>query len=370
MEYLHNCQTYVGGTGLAINSPLYRKKSIQIHFFPLTLLLIALSSYKLRDTNNDIFLIMEILESISTFTLLMIRKYVVFTHSSLMLDIFNDCYNLWSFDLFGLELEQKFKKQMKNCWTLAQTLITCGFITIMFMCVSALIEEEKLVPFICWLPDFLYARELIFLSQFIILMVVFYYILLTDGFYLLVCMDIKIQYKMMRKMLKSIKFGIILEKESLEKLVELAKHHNKMLKLHKKLNNVFSKYFLVQYAMSVSAITVQAYTLKYSEVTIETVLKSIFYTVSILLQVALYFFPASNVEIEASIIIIKLFILFFLNWQDYGNVKIRHHILFMLLKSQQKLEMKGGGMLHINRNEYLMMFRLALTIATLLGNLS
>ncbi|XP_044255357.1 uncharacterized protein LOC123005603 [Tribolium madens] len=367
MEYLNNCQSYVGGTGLAANSPLYRKFLSKYIFAPLGLLLLAFSAYKFWDTNNDIFLIMEVLESISTLTQLMIRKYLIFVHSNLILEIFNDCYNLWPFDLFGPELEKKFKKQMKNCWTLAQFLITCGFVTIFITCVSALTDEEKSLPFICWVPNLPYATELIFLSQYILLTIVLYYILLTDGFYLLVCMDIKIQYKMMRKMLKSIKFRIISEKESWEKLVELAKHHNKMLMLHKKLNKVFSKYFLVQYAMSVSAITVQAYTLKYSQVTIEIEIKSIFYTVSILFQVALYFFPASNVEIEAEKLSTAIY---FLNWQDYGNVKIRHHILFMLLKSQQKLEMRGGGMLHINRNEYLMMFRLALTIATLLGNLN
>ncbi|EFA02944.1 odorant receptor 135 [Tribolium castaneum] len=362
MEYLRYCQSFVVGTGLVTNSPSFRKFLGWCFLLPLSLIVFAFSIYKIRDTDNDIFLMIEVMESISSFTQLMIRKYIIFIQGELMLEIFNECENLWSFDLFGPQLSEKFKQQMKNCWTLAKVLITSGFITIVLMCISALTDKTKSLPFICWVPNFSYAHELIFLSQFILLIELLYYVVATDGFYLLICMDIQIQYKMMGKMLKSVQFGVISEEESWEKLVELANHHNKML--HEKLNKVFSKYYIIQYAISVSAMSAQVYTLMYSKVVIETALKSICYTISLLLQVAYYFFPASNMEIEAEKFSTKIY---FLNWQDNADAKIRKHILFMLLKSQKSLEMWGEGMLHINRNEYLLIFRLGFTIATLLS---
>ncbi|EFA02945.1 odorant receptor 136 [Tribolium castaneum] len=365
MEYLKYCQSYIIGSGLASNSPVFRQFLARYLFFPLSLILVSLSIYIIKDANNDIYFLTEVMESLASYTQLLIRKYMIFTQSKLMVEIINDCENLWSLELFGPELGKKFKQQMKNCWTFVNVLVTSGFSTVLLICITTLTDKEKSLPFVCWIPGFPHATELIFLTQFVLLMNGLYYIKLTDAFYLLVCMDIQIQFKMMGKMLKTIHFGLLSEKESWEKLVELAKHHNKIL--HKKLNKVYSKYYVVQYVMSVTAMTAQAYTLKYIEVNIQLALKSIMYTCSLLLQGALYFFPASNIEIEAENFSTEIY---FLNWQDHGDVKIRKHILFMLLKSQENLEMMGEGMMHINRNEYLMMFRLSFTIATLLGGLN
>lgn len=41
-----------------------------------------------------------------------------------------------------------------------------------------------------------------------------------------------------------------------------------------------------------------------------------------------------------------------MNWENTNSLKIRKHILFMLMKSQEELSVTGGGMLHVNRNEY------------------
>nr|XP_015834113.1 PREDICTED: uncharacterized protein LOC107397687 [Tribolium castaneum] len=119
--------------------------------------------------------------------------------------------------------------------------------------------------------------------------------------------------------------------------------------------------------MTVGSMTVQAYTLKYSEANIETTIKSIVYTISLMLQGASFFFSASNIEIEAGNFSKEIY---FLNWEDQQDVKIKKHILFMLMKSQENLELTGEGMVHVNRRDYLKMFRLAFTIATLLDGLS
>ncbi|EFA02942.1 odorant receptor 131 [Tribolium castaneum] len=366
MEYLKYCQTYIRGCGLASNSSPFRKILAIYFFLPPCFLIIAFSVYELWDANNnDIFLVIEVLECISSYTQLTIRKYMIFTQNELMVEIINDCDQLWSFDTCGPELGKKFKQRMKNCWIMVKALVTCGFTTFILMCISARADRDNLLPFLCWIPDFPYATEVLFLSQFMLLMELLYYVMATDGFYLLVCMDIHIQFEMMQEMLKTIQFDVISEKESWEKLTELAKHHNRML--HQKLNQVFSKYYVVQYFMTVAAMTVQTYTLKYRMVNIQTALKSIMYTFSLMFQSAYYLFPASNIEIEAENFSTEIY---FLNWQDHEDVKIRKHILFMLMKSQENLELMGEGMVHINRNEYLLMFRLAFTIATLLDGLN
>ncbi|XP_064215006.1 uncharacterized protein LOC107397714 isoform X1 [Tribolium castaneum] len=369
MEYLKYCQTYIKGTGLASNSSLFRNILAKYFFLPPCFLIIAFSIHELWDTNNnDVSLVTEVLECVASYTQLIIRKYIVFTQSDLMVEIINDCGKLWPFDMFGSELGKKFKQQMKTCWTLVKFLVVCGFATFFLMCISArAAERDNSLPFLCWVPDFPYATELLFFLQFMLLLELLYYVLATDAFYILICMDIQIQFEMMGKMLKSIKFGEISEKECWDKLVELAKQHDRMLKLHQKLNQVYSKYYVVQYFMTVGSMTVQAYNLKYRMVNIQTALKSIVYTFSLMFQCGYYFFPASNIEIEAENFSTEIY---FLNWQNIGNIKIRKHILFMLMKSQENLAMMGEGMVHVNRNECLMMFRLAFTIATLLDGLN
>ncbi|EFA12791.2 odorant receptor 152 [Tribolium castaneum] len=366
MEYLKYCQTYIKGSGLAPDSPPIRKFLAKFFILP-CFLIIALSIYKLRDSNSDIFLVIDVLECVASYTQLTIRKYIIYNHGKLMEEIISDCENLWSFDMFGPELGKNFDQKMRNTWTVVKSLITCGFVTFILMCVSATTSKENPLPFTCWVPNFAFATELLFLLQFLLLMELLYDVMAMDGFFLLVCMDIQIQFKMMKKMLHSIQFGVTSEEESWDKLVELVKQHNKMLKLHQKLNRVFSRYFLVQYAMTVGSMTVQAYTLKYSEANIETTIKSIVYTISLMLQGASFFFSASNIEIEAGNFSKEIY---FLNWEDQQDVKIKKHILFMLMKSQENLELTGEGMVHVNRRDYLKMFRLAFTIATLLDGLS
>ncbi|KAH0809398.1 hypothetical protein GEV33_013390 [Tenebrio molitor] len=82
----------------------------------------------------------------------------------------------------------------------------------------------------------------------------------------------------------------------------------------------------------------------------DAALKSVVYFFTVMLQVALYFIPASNVEIEAENYSLEIYST---NWEANTNNKIGKHLLFMLMKSQKSLNLLGAGMLHVNRPEYL-----------------
>lgn len=103
-------------------------------------------------------------------------------------------------------------------------------ITLMFIILSAINDDTKTVPFYCWIPKVHYAEEVIFVVEILILMVAVYYVLAVDSFYVLICMELQIQFKLMCAMVNSIRFGKDNEKNCLKKLTKCVENHNKLLR--------------------------------------------------------------------------------------------------------------------------------------------
>ncbi|KAJ3631112.1 hypothetical protein MTP99_012261 [Tenebrio molitor] len=371
-DYLKFSRKFLEGTGLVPTSSLCKKLLSLLVFLPVCLVLNFLVVYQFARAKGDILLIAEAFESLSTYGQLTVRKYQLLLHGNLIEEVMRDWCQNWEYNLFGDKIETELRRKMELCIKMTKTLAFCSTGTITLMCVTALIDDKKLVPLTCFVPNYKWAAEIIFISEVIILFETLYYVVALDSFYLLNCMNLETQFTLMRELIKSIRFGADDDSECLQKLVRCAQHHKSLLRLHQKLNKVYSEYFILQYTITVTAVSIQAYLTIYRlvqghyKLLSHRTLKSVVYFFTVMLQVALYFIPASNVEIEAENYSLEIYST---NWEANTNNKIGKHLLFMLMKSQKSLNLLGAGMLHVNRPEYLAILRLGFTIATILGGL-
>jgi hypothetical protein len=132
--------------------------------------------------------------------------------------------------LFGDKIETELRRKMKLCIKMTKALAFCSTGTITLMCVTALIDDKKLVPLTCFVPNYKWASEIIFISEVIILLETLYYVVALDSFYLLNCMNLETQFTLMRELIKSIRFGADDDSECSQKLVRCAQHHRSLLR--------------------------------------------------------------------------------------------------------------------------------------------
>ncbi|RZC31772.1 odorant receptor 22a-like [Asbolus verrucosus] len=305
--------------------------------------------FMFRYMKGDILLMAEAFESLSTYTQCTVRKYILFVHGKLITEVIKECGQLWNYDLFGAKDEKALRQKMEFCIKMTKALAMASSGTIALLCLTAIFDEKKSVPLTCWTPDSKLATGIIFSLEVLTLLETLYLVVALDSFYLLICTAITVQFIMLQKMLEQLNFGVNSDDE-----------------LHKKLNKIYSEYYIVQYVITVTAVAIQGYIVLYKSTSLQTSIKGVVYFFTVMFQVALFFIPASNIEIEAENFSNEIYNV---NWEDNRNMKNGKHILFMLMKSQKPLYMLGGGMLHVNRNEYIVLLRLAFTIATILGGM-
>ncbi|RZC31775.1 7tm 6 domain containing protein, partial [Asbolus verrucosus] len=207
----------------------------------------------------------------------------------------------WDYNIFGKEFREKLERKVIVCTKIVKTVVTAGFITVGLFCLTTVFDETKVVLLICWTQE-----------------------------------------------IKQVLFTV--------------------LKFHGKINIIFSLYFIVLYLVTAALASIRSYILMIKQVlsspSFADSIKSMYYLSSMLLQVDLLFITTSNIEIEVGIKTNQhVYIIFSqaqnlsdeiynVNWEITSDTKIRKHILFMLMKSQIPLSITGGGILHVNRNEY------------------
>jgi hypothetical protein len=163
------------------------------------------------------------------------RKTIILKYGFLWEEIFEEHSRFWAYDLFGNYAGDKFRKIMdisvsiiKMFWggALASTLV--HFTTPYF-------DKTMLLPQACWIPGnnfvgrvIIYALEGVFYVEVIFLIGVF------DGFYLLMCMNLKIQFSLLAEAVHSVQLGTNPTKSHEEicwrKLREYCQYHKFLLK--------------------------------------------------------------------------------------------------------------------------------------------
>ncbi|XP_068907035.1 odorant receptor 43a-like [Tenebrio molitor] len=333
-NYLDFPVGFLEGSGLSSTSRLYRKFISICIFLPITFFLVYLVVRKFWDEKRDILLIAEVFESLTTCAHLLSRKYVMFVHGNLIKEVIKDreaCF--WDYNMFGVEYGGTLQKKMIICTRIIKIVVSGGVVTVILFCLTTIFDEKKVVPLICWTPDDKLLTGLIYAIEVLVMLEIMYVLLSIDSFYLLICTDLRIQFILLQDMIKTVKFGEGSNQKALTKIIQCTQHHEFLLRSPSFGDSV----------------------------------KSICYLVGMLFQVGLYFIITSNIEIEAENLSGEIYNI---NWEATDSLKVRKHILFMLMKSQEPLSITGGGMLHVNRNEYVVLCRLAYSIATILGGMT
>ncbi|CAH1365302.1 unnamed protein product [Tenebrio molitor] len=334
-----------------ITEPYRRWISVYL-LLPLLLTLYAMIIFNIRYKNNNIFEIAEVFEAVSTFGQLVARKVIILMHGPLYEEIIRDRSYFWSYDTFGQTEGDNFRTQMAFAVSLIRKLWFASIFSLVFHFCTPFLVANSVLPDACWIPIdseymiiFLYTLEMFFYVEAILFLGVF------DAFFLCMCVEFKIQFNLLNKTIHTLNEDIAggrgNEEIWLAKLKRCTSHHNFLLKVHKKLNNFFSEYFVCQYLINTGGVCIQFFIINNER-------SNITLTSNLMTEMA---FQAEIFNDN----------IYNIDWQNTTSLQIRKFIVFWMMKAQKPINMSGSGLFQVNRNVLIQMPRLAFSIATILS---
>jgi hypothetical protein len=250
-DYFQLSLSYYNKSGLRKSSTFFQKCVSVYMLYPLMIIFYLMVIYNIRYKHSDIFDIAEVFQSVSVFGnvrlitvcylyihfifQLVFRKTLLIIHGSLLEEIIEDHSHFWSYDLFGKVSGNRLRKTMDLCVSIIKLFIIGGVITASIYWTAPFYIKNYSLPHACWIPGnnfvatiILYILESIFYIEVVVIIVAF------DGFYLLMCFNLKIQFILLCKAVKSIQLGVNATKADEEvcwmKLKQYNHYHKFLLK--------------------------------------------------------------------------------------------------------------------------------------------
>ncbi|EFA04733.1 uncharacterized protein LOC103314627 [Tribolium castaneum] len=354
-------------SGVRVSSNALTKFVSLYILYPLMLILYFMIIYNIRFKKN-ISDITEVFISISTFTIITFRKTLLIRNGSIYEDILKKQSHYWKYYMFGKPTEMKLRKSMEFCVMVIKFLIASTTGSIIFhSIISPIIEGKIVLPQPCWVPNNdPVANDIIFALENIFYMEGTNYLVVFDGLYLLMTANLKTQMILLRKAVASINFRED-EKTTWAKLKEYCEYHKFLLRIHGKINKIYSAFFLMTYVFTIMGTCTPLFVIFYEEADMVLLGKSVFIALILNTLLVMTFIPAGELEIEAE----KLsFEIYSINWYETKNLKIRKFVLFWIMQTQIPVQMSGGGMLIVNRPLVLQVQRIAYSLTSFLAGLS
>ncbi|RZC32324.1 7tm 6 domain containing protein, partial [Asbolus verrucosus] len=325
----------------------FYKKFISVYvLYPLLLVLYTLMIINIRHQKN-VFEIAAVFESVSTFGYvnsqllfscfkrlsfqLVARKTILLTHASLFEEISEDRSRFWHYDLYGKTAGDKFRNQMALCVSLFKFIWMSAAVSIIFRCCTPLFVPEYVLPDACYIPgESIYTVVIIFVLEVIFYLEMTFLFGVFDAFFVLMCVDLKVQFKLLNKTLRTINVGVDKEKNHEEscwrKLKKCFAHHRFLLSVHKKLNKAFSEFFVCMYFFTIGGMCIQLFIVLDGSANITHLIR---------------------IAMHAEKLIFEIYSI---DWYNTGSLRIRKFILFWLIKAQIPLLMTGAEVLPVNRS--------------------
>jgi hypothetical protein len=163
------------------------------------------------------------------------RKSLRLVHSSLFEEMIDEYSRFWTYDLFGVPAKNKLKKQMSFCVSIIKLFMVGGTLSVVVHFTAPFYVKEYLLPHPCWIPgnNFI-ARVILYGLETVFYVETFFIIVVFDGFYLLMCCKLKIQFVLLCKAVRSIQLGANTtrthEEECWKKLKRYNQYHKFLLK--------------------------------------------------------------------------------------------------------------------------------------------
>jgi hypothetical protein len=250
-DYFQLSLSYYNKSGLRKSSTFFQKCVSVYILYPLMIIFYLMVIYNIRYKHSDIFDIAEVFQSVSVFGnvrlitvcylyihfifQLVFRKTLLIIHGSLLEEIIEDHSHFWTYDLFGKASGNRLRKTMDLCVSIIKLFIIGGVITASIYWTAPFYIKNYSLPHACWIPGnnfvatvILYILESIFYIEVVVIIVAF------DGFYLLMCFNLKIQFILLCKAVNSIQLGVNATKADEEvcwvKLKQYNHYHKFLLK--------------------------------------------------------------------------------------------------------------------------------------------
>ncbi|XP_044268810.1 uncharacterized protein LOC123013990 [Tribolium madens] len=336
--------------------------------YPIMLIIFGMTIYNIRYRHSNIFEITEVFISICYFLHMVLRKTLLMKNSSLYEEILEQQFHYWNYGLFGESTETKLRKNMEICVSILKFLLMNASISVGLHSISPFFVKSLQLPQSCWIPENNpIARDVIYLFLVILYVECINYVVVFDGFYLLIATNIRTQFVLLQKAADSIKLKSGEEEIIWAKLKKYSQYHSFILSVHKKLNKIYSEFFLCNYILTILGTCIPLFIIFDRSSNIAEILESIIVAFIINVLLVMVFIPASNIEIEAEKLV---FHIYNINWYETRNLKIRKFILFWLMQAQVPVQLTGGGMLTINRTLMLQIQRIGVSFSTLLTGLA
>jgi hypothetical protein len=248
-DYFQLILDFYNSSGLKKSSTLLKKFVSVYVLYSSLVIFYFMVIFNLRYKHSDIFDFADVFNSLfgfghvhgfSVFYVLIhiifqviCRKTLLLLHGSLFEEIMKEYSRFWGYDLFGTPTKNKFEKQMAFCLSIIKLLLAGGAVSVVVHS-TAPIYTGQYLPHPCWIPGnnfiarvVLYGLEVIFYVELVFYMVVF------DGFYLLMCSNLQIQFALLGKAVRSIRLGANATKAHEEvcwkKLKEFSQYHKFLL---------------------------------------------------------------------------------------------------------------------------------------------
>ncbi|XP_068902921.1 odorant receptor 43a-like [Tenebrio molitor] len=337
-------------SGLRKSSKFLQKFVSLYILYPVMYILLFMIIYNFRFKHN-IVEFAEVFGSAAAYANLLFRKTLILAHGKTIEEMISHRSSFWAYDLFGKAVGDKLRDKMNFCFSFIQLLLVSCTFSLVSHAVAPLFVEKYLLPHPCWIPGNNFTmRVVLYVVETVLFMETIFMLAIFDAFYLLMCTSLKIQFKLLRKAVETIKIGTNPsedhENSCWMKLKECTIHHKFLLGMHQKLNKISSEYFVCQYFLTISETCIPLFVILDENTRIVQILEHLSIAVIINVVCAMYFLPAGEIEIEASNLASAVYNI---DWYNTKNLKIRRFILFWLQKTQTAVEMTGAGIVKVNR---------------------
>nr|XP_015835517.1 PREDICTED: uncharacterized protein LOC107397935 [Tribolium castaneum] len=236
--------------------------------YPIMLIIFGMIIYNVRFNHSNIFEITEVFISICMFLhvivtpknfkfsglvfQMVLRKTMLIKNSSLYEEILELQFYFWKYGLFGETTGSKLRKSMKTCVSVLKFIVINGSMSVTLHSISPLLVKSLVLPQSCWIPgNNPVAKNVIHIFLVIMYVECLNYLVVFDGLYLLTATNLKAQFILLQKAADSIKLTRGEEELSWMKLKKFSQYHAFILSVHKKVNKIYSEFFLCTYILTI-----------------------------------------------------------------------------------------------------------------------
>ena len=155
---------------------------------------------------------------------------MVIAHGPLLEELIKRREFLWKYNSLTTEDGQQFHETMSSAGSTIKLFMIIGYISVCVHSVAPLFVEKLDLPHACWIPrnndlirKIIYIFEVITYNEIIILIVFF------NGFYLLMCTELKIQFQILCKKIHSMRIDKHGEQLCWQEIKSCSSYHNLLL---------------------------------------------------------------------------------------------------------------------------------------------